>query len=378
MGQSNNNTSWICVGSHFTWEERLRLEYFLGGKGRYEKITNKTQLARIFVKSVKTIRREISRGLVVHQRGDIPFEVIEYNADYAHQIAKYESSAKGPSIKIGKDRILEKVIKYYLKELKYSPYAILATFNKTGWPSDTRICEKTLYTYINNEYMKDISSKDLLYKGKRRKPTKGPRKHSRAYAADHSISKRPKEVNNRNTLGNWECDSVVGPRGNGSTSLFTCTERVTKLEIIRKVSSRKKEEVVRTLDTLEKSTGSAKFKEIFKTLTSDNGCEFSDGEAMAKSVLTKGKRFNLFYAHPYSSFERGTNENHNGIIRRFIPKGKEITKIPKKKIRWIQNWMNTYPRKSLGGLTPIEKFNEMNEEKYRLPSFLEIKEVSGE
>jgi IS30 family transposase len=316
--------------------------------------------------------------LVLHQRSEIPFEVIEYNADHAHTIAKYEGSAKGPSIKIGSDRILENAIKYYLKEFKYSPYAIIATFNKTGWPSDTRICEKTLYTYINNEYMKDISSKDLLYKGKRRKPTKGPRKHSRAYAAEHSISKRPKEVNNRSTIGNWECDSVVGPKGNGSTSLFTCTERVTKLEIIRKVPSRKREEVVKTLDTLEQATGSAKFKKIFKTLTSDNGVEFSDGEGMVKSVLTKGKRFDLYYAHPYSSFERGTNENHNGIIRRWIPKGREITAISKKKIRWIQNWMNTYPRKSLGGLTPIEKYNEINDGKYKLPSFIAIKEVSNE
>ncbi len=243
MGQSNNNTSWVCVGSHFTWEERLRLESFLLGRRRCDKLTNKTKLEQFFAKSVRTIRREINRGLVLHQRADIPFEVIEYNAEHAQLSAKYEGSAKGPSIKIGSDRILEKAIKYYLKEFKYSPYAIIATFNKKGWPSDTRICEKTLYTYINNEYMKDISSKDLLYKGKRRKPTKGPRKYSRAYAANHSISQRPKEVKERNTLGHWECDSVVGPRGNGSTSLFTCPERVTKLEIIRKIPSRTKKKL---------------------------------------------------------------------------------------------------------------------------------------
>lgn len=370
MGQTKNSIERICLGSHFTWEERLRLEYFLIGKGKYEKITNKTYLAKIFNKSVRTIRREIKRGLVTHRRSEIPFEVEEYNAEQAQLSANYENSAKGPNIKIGNDKELEKVIKYYLKECKFSPYAIIATLNKRGWPSNTRICEKTLYNYINNQYLKDISSQDLLYKGRRRKPIKGNRKHSRAYAANHSISKRPEEVKDRKTLGHWECDSVVGPRGNGSTSLFTCTERVSKLEIIRKMPSRTKEDVVNVFDTLEKATGSAKFRKIFKTCTSDNGVEFSQGEEIKKSAITKGKRFELYYAHPYSSFERGTNENHNGIIRRFIPKGKDLKDIPKKKIRWIQNWMNNYPRKSLGGLTPIEKFNEMNENKYILPSFI--------
>lgn len=101
------------------------MEYFLSGKGRYEKIINKTQLAHIFAKSVRTIRREIKRGLILHQRSEIPFEVIEYNADHAHTISKYEGSAKGPSIKIGSDRILEKIQINYL---------ILKTFTTTLSP----------------------------------------------------------------------------------------------------------------------------------------------------------------------------------------------------------------------------------------------------
>jgi len=220
----------------------------------------------------------------------------------------------------------------------------------------------------------DITIDDLLYKGKRRKPTKGPSKHSRAYAAEHSISKRPKEVEEKTTFGHWEEDSVVGPRGNGSTSLFTCTERVTKLEIIRKTASRKQEEVVTVFDKLERASGSGKFKELIKSCTFDNGVEFSSGKGIIKSVLTKGKRFDIYYAHPYSSYERGLNENHNGIIRRFIPKGTDITSIPAKRIREIQDWMNTYPRKSLGGLTPIEKYREICGEKNNLPSYIAAKE----
>jgi IS30 family transposase len=113
---------------------------------------------------------------------------------------------------------------------------------------------------------------------------------------------------------------------------------------------------------------------MVKTITYDNGVEFSDGEKMMKSVLTKGSRCDIYYAHPYSSFERGTNENHNGIIRRFIKKGTDITDINKRKIREIQDWMNNYPRKSLNGLTPIEKAHEMWGKDFKLPAFLEKQE----
>ena len=378
MGNLNSTTMHACVGSHFTWEERLKLEYYLTGKGRYDKITNRTHLAKLFAKSVRTIRREIKRGLVVHVRSEIPFEVEEYNADFAQSSADYESSAKGPDLKIGSDQKLAETVKHYVKNFKYSPYAITKILDKKGWPSDITVCEKTLYNYINKGYIDGVTSQDLLYKGKRRKPTKGPRKHSRAYAASHSISQRPEEVKARNTTGHWEGDSVVGPRGNGSASLFTCTERATKLEIIRKIPSRKKEEVVQTFDTMERLSGSLKFRKIFKTVTVDNGIEFARGEEIVKSALTQGKRLDLFYAHPYSSFERGTNENHNGIIRRWIPKGQDLSDIPKKKIRWIQDWMNTYPRRSLGGLTPIEKFKQMNGENFKLPSFIETKDIIEE
>ena len=374
MGRAYNNTDSMCLGRYFTYEERISLEAYLLGHSNYKKIVNKSTLASIFHKSRRTIQREINRGLVIHQRSEIPFEVIEYNAEYAQNLAVLNNSAKGPDLKIGHDRILEKAINHYVKDLKYSPYAIIATFNKQGWPSSTRICEKTLYNYINGEVLKDLNSKDLLLRGKRKKASGKPKKHSRAFAAAHSITQRPAEVATRETIGHWEGDCVVGPKGDGSTSLYTMTERSSKLEIIRKIDSRKKTEVVKVLNTLEKSSGSGKFRNMVKTITYDNGVEFSDGEKMMKSVLTKGSRCDIYYAHPYSSFERGTNENHNGIIRRFIQKGTDITDINKRKIREIQDWMNNYPRKSLNGLTPIEKAHEMWGKDFKLPAFLEKQE----
>jgi len=374
MGCAYNSTNSLCLGRYFTYEERISLEAFLLGHSHYKKVVNRSTLASIFHKSRRTVQREIQRGLVLHQRSEIPFEVIEYNAEHAQTLAIENYSAKGPDLKIGRDRILEKAIIHYVKDLKYSPYAILATFKKEGWPSETRICEKTLYNYINGEVLRDLSSKNLLLRGKRKKASGKPKTHSRAFSAAHSISQRPAEVETRETVGHWEGDCVVGPKGDGSTSLYTMTERSTKLEIIRKIDSRKKTEVVKVLNTLEKSSGSGKFKTMFKTITYDNGIEFTDGEGMMKSVLTKGQRCDIYYAHPYSSFERGTNENHNGIIRRFIKKGTDITDINKREIREIQNWMNNYPRKSLNGLTPIEKSREMWGSALKIPGFLEIQE----
>ena len=85
---------------------------------------------------------------------------------------------------------------------------------------------------------------------------------------------------------------------------------------------------------------------------------FSDVLGLEGSVLTKTKRTALYFAHPYSSWERGSNENHNGIIRRFLPKGTDFAFIKAKSVREIQDWMNTYPRKILNGFTPLRCFKE--------------------
>ena len=174
MAQNYNNTTHICLGSHFTWDERIRLEYFLADKNKYPKITNKAELARIFNKNSKTISREIKRGTVVHIRSEIPFEVKEYNALFAQNDANYKSESKGPGLKIEKNYELLNELKLLIVDKQYSPYAAKAYLDKKGWQTGLTLCEKTIYNYINNDYLPDITIDNLLYKGKRRKPTKGP------------------------------------------------------------------------------------------------------------------------------------------------------------------------------------------------------------
>jgi IS30 family transposase len=110
------------------------------------------------------------------------------------------------------------------------------------------------------------------------------------------------------------------------------------------------------LDKLERALGSRHFREIFKTITCDNGGEFMDAPGIEQSCLTRKKRTVVYYAHPYCACERGSNENANGIIRRFIPKGAAIGEISKQRIKQIQVWMNNYPRRILAGLSANEAF----------------------
>ena len=143
-------------------------------------------------------------------------------------------------------------------------------------------------------------------------------------------------------------------------AFMVMTERSKGIEIIRKIESKSQECIVRELDKLERRLGTKKFRETFKTITCDNGCENLDFKGMEKSVVTNIPRTQVFYAHPYSAWERGANECANKLIRRFIPKGTDISKYSKKFIRYIQHWLNNYPKKKLAWLSPFDASLPLN------------------
>ena len=140
--------------------------------------------------------------------------------------------------------------------------------------------------------------------------------------------------------------------------MLVLTGRVALREMIVKKKSRTRREVVMALNRLERQYG-ADFYRIFKSITVDNGSEFMDYEGMEASCRRKGRRTKLYYCHPYSSWERGSNENANAIIRRFIPKGDRIEDYSTKQIQYIEDWMNNYPRKVLGYRSPNQLFAEV-------------------
>jgi IS30 family transposase len=149
-------------------------------------------------------------------------------------------------------------------------------------------------------------------------------RHSRAAAAARSIPQRPPEVDGGMEFGHWEMDAVAGGVGTSEAWLMTITERRTRFGITRKIGDRTMRSVAREPDVLERQMGVSLFQGMFKTVTGDNGSEFSDMEGMERSALSPKRRLTLCFSHPYGSFEWGTNGNHNGIIRRFIPKGSDI------------------------------------------------------
>ena len=159
-----------------------------------------------------------------------------------------------------------------------------------------------------------------------------------------SIDARPAVVENRSRIGDWEGDTVIG-KGRKS-ALLTLVERKTLYTIIVRLSGKRADLLAQALITRVDS-----IKDRFKTLTLDNGLEFAEHEQIAASLKTK-----VYFAHPYSSWERGINENTNGLIRQYFPKGTDFNDVTQKQIELVMSRLNNRPRKARGGKTPNELF----------------------
>ena len=345
-----NYTTKNKKGQHISYEERQKIEILLKAghtPGEIAKLLGN--------RSKRTIQREIALGKVKLLNSDLTYR-IEYSADAAQKIRDYNNTAKGAKLKLGNNHELVKFIEKKIIEDKYSPASALAEARKRGY--EVNFCVKTLYNYIDEGLFPNLTNDVLPVKkiGKKR-----AYHHVRA-ANNHkgkSIEERPAEVESKEVFGHWELDTVVGKQGTKPV-LMVLTERSIGIEIIRKIESKTQECIVKELDKLERRLTAKNFREIFKTITCDNGCENLDFEGMERSVLTNISRTQVYYAHPYSAWERGANECANKLIRRFISKGSDISKYSKKFIRFIQNWMNKYPRKKLNWLSSYEAALSLN------------------
>ncbi len=328
-------------GKHLTYEDRLRIEVLYKRKVKPEEIGK-----LLNGRSRRTIEREIKRGLV--KLLDTYLKEYEaYSAEIGQQIHDRRSSNKGKTIKIGHDHGLAKYIEDSIGKDRLSPYATLQRIRNSGLKFATTLSVKTIYNYIDKGYFYSISNEDLWEKRKRRK--RGYRQIRPSYhnIRGESISQRPVEIDKREKFGHWEMDTVESGK-NKEGALLVLSERQSRKELIMKLTAKNQEQVIRALDKLEKKLG-AQFRKVFKTITCDNGTEFLDFEGIEESVRNKKKRTKVYYSHPYSAWERGTNENINKMIRRFIPKGAEIGKYSQQEIQRIENYINNYPRKILAG-----------------------------
>ena len=174
------------------------------------------------------------------------------------------------------------------------------------------------------------------------------RKHRRCYG--ESIDERPVDVESRETFGHWEIDTVIGS-ADSSEVLLTLDERMTRKRHIVKLPAKTAKAVEEGLKQVRKEYGKA-WSKVFRTITCDNGSEFSS----LPELFTDTK---IYYAHPYSAWERGTNEKQNSLIRRFFPKGKSFTSVSEKAISLVEDWINNLPRKFLEYHSPDEVFNSV-------------------
>lgn len=334
-------------GKHFTWEDRVRLEAF--AREYYPKrVPNFSALGRLLGRNRTTIGREYRRGETVNRDSNLK-EFPVYSAQKGQDAANRAALNKGPRGKLT-NRVGEAIRELIIEE-KLSPYAAVIKLKKQGhlpWVP----CARTVY-YAIDAGMIGVSRQDLPYKpnGQRRK--KVGRRMAYTNVRGRPISERPAGAEDRKEYGHWEMDTVVGGTGTSPACLLVMTERMSRRQIICKIPARTQQATSRALDRIERSQDNV-FKEM-KSLTCDNGCEFLDFGALEKSALRGGKRCEVFYAHPFCSCERGSNENANRVIRRFIPKGADISKYTNARIKEIEQWMNNLPRKILDGMTAAER-----------------------
>lgn len=335
---------------HLSQNDRIKMETMLNSGHKVVEVAEYLHVHR------STIYREIKRGEYTHRNSDYTEET-RYSSDLGQKNHDWNAQGKGRNIKIGNDRPLAEYIEGKIIEDKYSPEAALTAAAESGIEFTTSISVRTLYRYIDKGIFLKLTNKDLPVKGKRKKHNKRVRVQKRASAGE-SIENRPDEVKDREIFGHWEMDTVKGKQGVTKSCMLVLTERKTRDEIIVKLPDQKAASVVEAIDRLERKWGDM-FTKVFRSITVDNGVEFSDYEGLERSVLHEGeKRTFAFYCHPYSSWERGSNENNNRLIRRHIPKGEDFDEKQDRDIEYIENWINNYPRGIFGFKTSAQLFEE--------------------
>ena len=222
------------------------------------------------------------------------------------------------------------------------------------FPSEQMVCTKTLYNAVWSGLI--LSPFDLPEALSRSTKKKHHRKNKRLFGT--SIDDRPAEFAARETCGHWEIDTVVGRKAGKESVVLTIVEKKTDFYIAMKIPGKTSEAILAAMEVLREEYGAKYFSEVFKSITADNGTEF-EGLAALESYGVK-----VYFAHPYSSWERPQNERHNRIFRRYVPKGVSIEKYSAEQILCYADDMNALPRRILGYSTPEELFDAFLDQVY--------------
>jgi transposase, IS30 family len=293
-------------------------------------------------------RSTISRELIRGATGELG---MGYRADLAEKRCVIEGAKKGRKNKIVgtlEKLVLEKIVE------KWSPAQIsgrLKLEKKNG------VSHETIYKYVQRDRKTGGNLYLSLRHGKRRRKKRFSIPRVRQDILNRiNIKDRPEKINQRLRRGDWERDLVFGD--SQSAAVLTIVDRKTLLTIIERVESKSPREIsLKTFEALKE------FKNINKSLTNDNGFEFRNHENESKNLGIP-----IYFTNPYSSWEKGTNENTNGLIRQYFPKKSSMKEFTNAKAKQVQQNLNTRPRKKLGFCTPVEAFYKKSQGSLLEPS----------
>ena len=329
------------MGRNLSYIDRLKLEVLLN-KG-----FSKRQIADYLGCCLATVYNEIKRGQYV-KVSTLLEPVSSYSADIAQQKYRYNATAKGKPLKLGKRYDFVEFIEVMVIDRHFSPAVALQLWRQQ---SEFSVSLTTLYRYIDRGYFPHLENRHLPEKVLRR-VRRGSVRAAKRPAAGVSVERRSPDVAARASFGHWEMDTVVGKASGKGQALLVLTERLSRYEIIVKLRDKTASSVVRAFDRLFCRYGHA----VFRSVTVDNGSEFSDVHGLAFDK--KGnRRTYISYCHPYSSWERGSNERNNRMIRRFFPKGSSFSGLTQKDCDAVADWLNRYPRRILNWQTAQEVFS---------------------
>ena len=323
---------------HLTIEEREKIQLGLWAK-----------------KSIRTIAKKINRppsAVCREMKRNISLTTNKYNPRVSHERAVLKRTYRGRKLHLKNGFIR----RYVISKLKsgFSPEQIAGRLHLEH-PQE-KISHEAIYQFIYSQIHRDgyglirpayHDLRPYLKRRHKRRGQKGMRAVQRVFRPKGpSIDDRPIEVESRQTVGHWETDSVISRKS--SVGLNTLVERKTGLVLITKINrtaGSTTDAVVKRLAPLP--------KEVCRTVTSDNGTENFSYDDVQKEIDIL-----WFFAHPYHSWERGTNENTNGLIRWYFPKGTDFATITDESIKAVEDALNNRPRKRLGWKTPLEAFNQ--------------------
>lgn len=283
------------------------------------------EIAKLLLRSPSTISRELKRN----------------TGDNGYQSRQAEELARKRKYRLGRPLMTPEMVAEIKTKLLagYTP-AIISM--RARLEEREMVSHERIYQYV----MEDATRGGSLWKSlprshRRRRRRIGSRRSRGRIKNQKMIDQRPAVVEARSRIGDWEGDLVQMRNG----YLVSIVERMSRYVLIGKVSSKHEKKVRRQMKLLLTSMPSS----MLKTLTLDNGLEFAGHEKLSMST-----GIDIYFAHPYHAWERGTNENANGLIRRWLPKKSDLNRISDKEISFIQHWLNNRPRACLGYLTASE------------------------